>query len=456
MVRSLLPAADGDLWIGTDGGGVYRLSGSNGRLTHHGHEASRTDSLSGDHVTTLLAGADGSLWVGTRSSGLNHCRTDNWTCRRLPGGDGGRGSEGLSHHHVTALFRDRDEQVWVGTGNGGLNQVLLGPGGLVTGFRHWTSDEGLLDDSIMSIEQDLDDSLWLATRHGLSRLLPDTGQVINYVPQSGLPATLFNAGASAADSRFIYFGAVEGLLSFPKGSRFAQRQPSKVRIASIERAPPGEPSRSVYWSEDRLAVPYGNVLSINLAVLDLSESTHEYAYRLGDEEPWIALGPQRQLILHGLAPGMYALQARGRDVFGSWGESGTLALEIVPPFWMTTGFRALVALLLVLMALGAHLIRQSALKRRSLEIQRLSETRERALEERLGSEAELSVLTPRQKEVLQLIAEGYSTREIAERLHVSVKTVEAHRANLMERLEIHDVPGLVRLAIRARLVSQYE
>ena len=123
---------------------------------------------------------------------------------------------------------------------------------------------------------------------------------------------------------------------------------------------------------------------------------------------------------------------------------------------MTTGFRAVVALLLLLMALGAHLLRQSALKRRSLEIQRLSEARERALEERLGSEAELAVLTPRQKEVLQLIAEGYSTREIAERLHVSVKTVEAHRANLMERLEIHDVPGLVRLAIRARLVSQYD
>ena len=153
---------------------------------------------------------------------------------------------------------------------------------------------------------------------------------------------------------------------------------------------------------------------------------------------------------------MYEVQARGRDVFGRWGESGTLNLEIVPPFWMTTGFRAIVAALLLAMALGAHLLRQAALERRSREIQRLGEKREQALEERLGSSAELAVLTPRQKEVLQLIAEGYSTKEIAERLHVSVKTIEAHRANLMDRLGIHDVPGLVRLAIRARLVSQFD
>ena len=52
-----------------------------------------------------------------------------------------------------------------------------------------------------------------------------------------------------------------------------------------------------------------------------------------------------------------------------------------------------------------------------------------------------------------MIAEGRSTRQIAELLNLSIKTVEAHRTNLMERLDTHDVAGLVRLAIRARLVS---
>ena len=65
----------------------------------------------------------------------------------------------------------------------------------------------------------------------------------------------------------------------------------------------------------------------------------------------------------------------------------------------------------------------------------------------------LEGLTKRQREILQLIAEGKSTKEIAQVLDVSVKTVETHRMRMMERLGIHDVPGLVRFAIRAGLVS---
>ena len=64
----------------------------------------------------------------------------------------------------------------------------------------------------------------------------------------------------------------------------------------------------------------------------------------------------------------------------------------------------------------------------------------------------LDALTPRQREILQLIAEGRSTKEMAAQLGVSVKTVETHRALLMDRLGIHDVAGLVRLAVRAGIV----
>lgn len=59
----------------------------------------------------------------------------------------------------------------------------------------------------------------------------------------------------------------------------------------------------------------------------------------------------------------------------------------------------------------------------------------------------LDTLSPRQREVLRLIAEGKTTKQIAQILEISVKTVETHRAQLMERLDIHDIPGLVRYAI---------
>jgi len=64
-----------------------------------------------------------------------------------------------------------------------------------------------------------------------------------------------------------------------------------------------------------------------------------------------------------------------------------------------------------------------------------------------------SLLTPRQQEILKLIAKGSSTKEVASKLAISVKTAQTHRSELMNRLDIHDVAGLVRYAIRTGLVS---
>ncbi len=73
--------------------------------------------------------------------------------------------------------------------------------------------------------------------------------------------------------------------------------------------------------------------------------------------------------------------------------------------------------------------------------------------QRVGGEPVADVLTARQREVLKLVAGGKSTKEIAFDLNLSVKTVETHRAQIMERLGIRDVAGLVRYALKTGLVS---
>lgn len=70
-----------------------------------------------------------------------------------------------------------------------------------------------------------------------------------------------------------------------------------------------------------------------------------------------------------------------------------------------------------------------------------------------AARSSLERLTSRQREILQLIAEGNTTKQMAERLRLSVKTVETHRTNLMDRLEIHDLAGLVRYAVRVGLIE---
>jgi DNA-binding NarL/FixJ family response regulator len=70
-----------------------------------------------------------------------------------------------------------------------------------------------------------------------------------------------------------------------------------------------------------------------------------------------------------------------------------------------------------------------------------------------SSPSGVAMLTQRERQVLELIADGLSSKEIASMLGVSLKTIDSHRSNLMEKLDIHKVSGLVRFAIRAGLVE---
>lgn len=77
----------------------------------------------------------------------------------------------------------------------------------------------------------------------------------------------------------------------------------------------------------------------------------------------------------------------------------------------------------------------------------------KVLERQTPITSPLELLSARQREILQMIAEGHSTKEIGYRLNLSGKTVETHRRLLMQRLEIHDVARLARFAVRSGLVS---
>lgn len=71
----------------------------------------------------------------------------------------------------------------------------------------------------------------------------------------------------------------------------------------------------------------------------------------------------------------------------------------------------------------------------------------------VGGSTPVGRLTPREREILQLIAEGNTSKEVAARLGITVKTVEAHRANIMNKLDLHSASQLVRYAVRNNIVQ---
>ena len=72
---------------------------------------------------------------------------------------------------------------------------------------------------------------------------------------------------------------------------------------------------------------------------------------------------------------------------------------------------------------------------------------------RTGAEDSFDLLSPREREVLQLVAEGKSSKEVANLLSLSVYTVETHRANVMQKLNLHNIPELILYAVRKGVIS---
>jgi signal transduction histidine kinase/ligand-binding sensor domain-containing protein len=386
-VGALLPDAARGLWVGTGGSGLF-LRDPEGRFRGFRHDPASADSLSGDYVTALAAAGDAGLWVGTRSNGLNLCRVESWSCERFDGR--GAGQRNLGNFHVTALRRGGSGQVWVATDGGGLHRVRQRADGKVLGFERWGTGRGLLNDGVMAVEEDDDGSLWLSTRHGLSRLDPASGRVVNHVTESGLPVAHFNTGASSSDAGFVYFGSVAGLVSIAKGTPLQPRAAAPVRITAIERVADGTATELPPSALDTgFESQYGDVLALEFAVLDFAEVPHEYAYRMDDDARWTALGQRRQMTFVGLRPGRHRLEVRGRDAYGAWNSSAPLAFEVRPPVWMTLWFRALALTLAALLIFALHRAQMRALQRRNAVLEELQRQREQALGRANRSQREL-------------------------------------------------------------------
>ena len=291
---------------------------------------------------------------------------------------------------MTALRRDRAGGLWVATDGGGLHHAQVDAAGRVTRFERWGIERGLLNDGIMAVEEDDDGSLWLSTRHGLSRLDPVNG------PGREPRRPVRIAGQSLQHRRVLGRHGLRALRlgrgtgQHSEGHAAAGPPPSPVRITGIERLAGGagqplSPGELLGGFEKNI----DDGLAVEFAVLDFAETRHDYAYRLQPQDDWTPLGRRRQVTFFGLAPGHYRFEVRGRDVFGQWSASPPLTFDVVPPFWMTLWFRGLALAAIAMLLLGLHLVRLRSLRQRNAVLEQLERQREQALARARRSQAEL-------------------------------------------------------------------
>jgi signal transduction histidine kinase len=410
-VVSLLGEGEGRLWVGLGGSGLFRLDKGATGFKHLGPFPDDAGGLRGDYVTALLRTGHDRLWVGTRSNGLNLCSLEPWACipfstTTVPA---------LRHHNITDLLVDASGQVWIGTDGGGLHRVLQDDGGRVLAFEHFGEDQGLISASVVGLLEDDDGSLWVSTRGGITRLDPATGRTVSFVGASGLPVTHFNARSRARDRDTLFFGGLGGVVAHAAASPFPQRSETPVRITAIHRPQASTTSQAGLSNPGQLRLPWGEPFTVRFAVLDFAEVPHEYAYRLDPNSEWVAHGRSREISFFALSPGRHDLEIRGRDVFGTWGPTERLAIDVVPPLWMTPWFQVLAAVGLALLLVAWHRLRMRALESKNLALTRLQEQREAAL---LEAEASRRDLEETYHGLSQLTQRLESAKE-EERRHIS-------------------------------------
>ena len=401
---------EGRIWVGTGEGGLQELDERGRVVRRFLHDPDDPATLSDPYVTAILEDSRGRLWAGTRSGGLNEVDPGTGrVVRHVPGGDGT-----ISHHFVTSILEDRKQRLWVGTGGGGLDRVERDAGGGVR-FTTYGTEEGLIDDNVMAILEDDDGSLWLSTKRGLARFDPEGPTFTSLRADDGIPSDEFEPGAAARTDRELYFGSVRWVAAVPAGRPFPKSSPSPTVITSIRSARGEMAGDAPPWRRDRLEIPYGEWFSIDLAVLDYNSAhDHAFAYRLGEAlDPWVDIGAGHEITFTRLEPGVHTFVARGRNCAGAWSESQPpLVIRIIPPFWMTTWFRALAVLAIVGIAVVVHVTRLSALERRNRELLDLQEQRERAREELRAAYDRLRLLTRRME-----LAKEEERKRIARELH---------------------------------------
>ncbi|WP_299809378.1 two-component regulator propeller domain-containing protein [uncultured Shewanella sp.] len=387
-VRVIEPALDGNLWIGVGGTGLHHFNPNTGKFTAYRHESADKESISGNYITSLLVDGD-EIWVGTRSNGLNLCQTNNWSCQRFK--PNSQLEQPLSHFYITDLAIDSQQQIWVGTDGGGLSKIVFDSDNKVEGFQAVNERLGFVGQSIISITPELDGNLWLTTKKGISFFNPSQQTVFNLADDQLFHVGSFSQNARSQSSDYSYFGAINGVISIERNQIITPKLPAPIKFTKIEHESLPLPLLNVgIPSELELSLPWGEVLTLEFSLLDFSEKSHDYQYRLTPSSPWQTLSNRNQMTFFNLDPGFHPIEVRGKGNNGQWSAPARLNVQIVPPWWMKTSNRIAFVCVIILMFIAFHKMRLARWKKHTARLQALQEQKQIALDEVNHREQQLS------------------------------------------------------------------
>ena len=322
------------LWIGTFGNGLFQYNFSSKTFLSFFPEQKSAGALNTTLITDIVASKD-SIWIATSAGGISKCAADN-------------------------------EQI--------------------NGFRHFTTAHGLSDNTIYTLQTDLNGNVWAANFNGLTKIEGTTNTVENFTRKNGLAFTDFYSPLTTTFDGHLLTGIENGFLMFHPDSLQQASSPFVVTITSFT-----TDSLFEYWKphpEKKVIQPYmSNEVAFSFAALTYYYPREtRYEYRLdGINKEWINNANTDNVKYNNLPPGKYRFNVRAYDFAGKRSSNeATFFFEILPPWWQTWWIQIIGILITGGLILLVYLRRVSAIKRKSALQYQISSLKERALRSQMN------------------------------------------------------------------------
>lgn len=381
-------ALDEDIfWIGTLSDGLHRLNLKSGETKSFFSKGSTNLYQDSRSIKAMLCADQTTLWVSSVRSGLFRMNTDTEEVKQFF-----YHTKDFFEPTITSIVATSDSILWLGTQNVGLIKFNTSD----ESYRSYVSEGTLTNEITALIAEENGKFIWLTSKNGMGRFDTRTGQFHAFTVEDGLQSRVFNEVSHRGESGDFYFGGQNGINVFNPNEVILNPTKLKVFFEDFIINDVSNPERLRHASEGSVSLSYAeNDLSFSfVAPAFLHANKVQYAYRLSDKEEWKNLGDRRTLNLPKLSTGRYHLEVRAANNDGLWGDSTSVIIEILPPWWQTWWFRVLL-MILTFSGLGGFFIY------RVRRIQRQKEELEKVVAERTGELKAQRDKAESDKEVIQ-------------------------------------------------------
>ncbi len=324
--------------------------------------------FTGESLTSGFCDRNGNLWVGS-FSGIFFNGGSGWKRIELP-----------KNKEIKNISQDPDGNIWMGSND---EVIVLNKNHKV--ISSYTVDNGLVDAHLYALLKDQDGNMWLSHNKGLSVFRWREKKFEHFGKEDGLQSSEFNISscAQSADGE-LFFGGINGVTAFYPREILHNPNAPRVMITGIKLFEEPYITDTAYWKIRNIQLPYTeNSISFEFALPEFTNTPrNRYQFSMeGVDAVWIDAGDRRFARYAGLRPGNYTFKVKGANNDGIWGAATAIQIIIVPPFWQTTWFTALVIVTFLILSVGVGIFIQKLRQRkaiRAMELQhRIQVERER-------------------------------------------------------------------------------